>query len=150
MTMHHLIRNTLLLSSLSFSVALLPGCAGAGEGSPSVETASPAVQGEWVVGELDGKQMVGDTEVVLTFGPGGSFSGDSGVNRLRAGYTLEGDVLELSEILATRMAGAPELMEQESRLMAALEAARGVLVTGDDRLRLVDGGGEVLLVSLRR
>jgi heat shock protein HslJ len=52
-------------------------------------------------------------------------------------------------MLATRMAGPPELMEQESRLMAALEAAQGSSVEGD-RLRLMDGGGEVLLVSWRR
>jgi heat shock protein HslJ len=147
--MLHLLKNTLLLTSLALSAALLPSCAGTGEGSPGAESSSPAVQGEWLVSEIEGKRMVGETEVVLTFGPDGSFSADSGVNRLRASYTVDGAALQFSEMLATRMAGPPELMEQESRLMAALEAAQGSSVEGD-RLRLMDGGGEVLLVSRRR
>lgn len=100
--------------------------------------------------QLGGKSPVGDSEVALTFGSEGEFAGTSGVNRLRASYTLEGDDLQLSAILATRRAGPPELMEQEARLMAALEAARGVRVSDDGELQLLGLGGEVLLAATRQ
>lgn len=145
--MAHMLRYTLLLAISSLSFTSLPGCAGTGDGPPSVEASEAALIGEWQVEELDGQPLVASSEVALTFGSEGAFAGDSGVNRLRASYSFEGDTLQISEVMATRMAGPPELMEQEARLMSALAQARGVEVSGDHRLRLLDAEGEVLAVA---
>lgn len=144
-----MIRTTLLLLALALSTGLFPGCATSAGGGSGAEAAAPSIEGEWLVEEVGGKRMVAATEVVLAFGPDGAFSGDSGVNRLRASYGFEGGRLELSEIMATRMAGPPEVMEQESRLLAALRQARAVQVS-DDQLSLVGAEGEILVVASAR
>ena len=138
-----------LLLALAFSVTLFQGCVTSAGGGADAEASAPSIEGEWTVTEIGGKRLVAATEVVLAFGSDGAFSGDSGVNRLRASYGLEGGRLELSEIIATRMAGPPEVMEQESRLLAALRQARAVQIS-DDQLSLVDAEGEILVVAWAR
>lgn len=145
----HVIRTALLLLALVSFAALFSGCATTAGGGSGAEAPAPVIEGEWVVTEIDGKRLVAGTEAVLAFGPDGAFSGDSGVNRLRASYGLEGGRLQLTEVMATRMAGPPELMDQESRLLAALRQARAVQVSGE-QLSLVDGEGVVLVVASAR
>jgi copper homeostasis protein (lipoprotein) len=68
--------------------------------------------------------------------------GHAGCNRLSGGYTIEGDMLRLSEITTTRMA-CPNL-ETENSLLNALETvARWKLM--DNQLALLDRSGAQIL-----
>ncbi len=144
--MNHSIPGPMVFAPILLSLLCLFGCAAAADAGEAGGVGAAELTGDWLVEEIDGKPLLSEAEVTLTFGPEGAFSGDSGVNRLRSSYRLEGGLLQLSEIMATRMAGPPELMEQESRLMAALGQARAAQVNGDG-LRLLDAAGGVRVVA---
>jgi heat shock protein HslJ len=72
-----------------------------------------------------------------------SVHGHGGVNSFFGPYVLDGSTLRVDQLAATRMAGPSELMDQESALLTALQAARSWRVTGDV-LELFDVRGAML------
>ena len=72
-----------------------------------------------------------------------SVRGHGGVNSFFGPYVLDGSTLRIERLASTRMAGPTELMDQESALLTALQAARSWRVTGDD-LELFDARGAML------
>jgi len=48
-------------------------------------------------------------------------TGMAGVNRFGGGYAMEGGMLKFGPLMATKMAGPPELNDLESRFLRALE-----------------------------
>ena len=64
-----------------------------------------------------------DSELTLEFGADGQVSGNSGVNTFSGTYEYDGNTLSIGPLAMTRMAGPPELMEQETLYLAALEAS---------------------------
>jgi len=144
------IRTTLLFLTFLLSAALFTSCGSlAGAGAPNAAGALGELPGDWRVTEIGGKGLVDGVELSLAFGQDGAFTGESGVNRLRATYTAQGEGLSFAPVMATRMAGLPELMEQEQRLLNALEETRSFTLQGG-QLGLVDGAGVTLLLARRR
>lgn len=80
-----------------------------------------------VVGVLTG------TNPTLTFGADGTVSGSAGCNTLRGAFTTEGSTIKLGPLATTKMACAEPagVMEQEGRLVAALESSATFGVQGD-------------------
>jgi heat shock protein HslJ len=74
---------------------------------------------DWKVTDIGGTPAQGD--VSLSFNTGDQLAGSSGCNRLTSTYNLTGEDMRIGRIATTRMACAPALMQQESRLTKALE-----------------------------
>lgn len=95
---------------------------------------------------VDGVPVLDGTRPDLEFGADGRVSGRATINRLMGGYSVEGDALRFGALATTMMAGPPEQMEQEQRVLVALSRdLRLVPGEADGELRLVADDGEVLL-----
>ncbi|WP_330475169.1 META domain-containing protein [Terrabacter sp. C0L_2] len=99
----------------------------------------------WVVEELGGAATV-PPKPQLSFGDDGRVSGSTGVNRLMGRYEVTDGLLRVADAATTRVAGPPDAMEQEQRLLALLDAPQAFVVSGD---RLEVGDGETLAVLVR-
>lgn len=101
------------------------------------------VLGRWLVESVGGQPVISDPSVEL--GADGRITGRTGLNRMMGSFEVVDGVLRCSPLATTRMAGPPELMDQENRLLAALaepapielDDARLVLGAGDHELTLV-------------
>ena len=87
----------------------------------------------WEVVEIGGEALELERLPSMEFAEGGRVSGSTGVNRLMGSFELDGTTLKLSQLATTMMAGLPEAMKAEARLVQAL-----------------GGGGEVELQLLVR
>jgi heat shock protein HslJ len=123
-----------------------------GDGSTLAFEAAKAVElpgTTWTVtGFNNGKQAVTspiiDSELTLEFGTDGQVSGSSGVNTFSGSFTATDDAIEIGPLASTMMAGEPELMEQESQYVAALEASVSwKVVNGMLEMRDAEGATQV-------
>ena len=95
--------------------------------------------------------MLADTAAEVSFGEDGSINGTGGCNRLMGNYTVEGGTMTLEPLATTRMA-CPEpegVMDQETKLLAALESATGYAIDGDT-LRLTNAEDATAVTLSRR
>lgn len=74
----------------------------------------------WEVVEIGGEPVEMERLPSIEFGDGGRVAGSTGVNRLMGSYELTGSTLQLSQLATTMMAGPPEAMWTEARLVQAL------------------------------
>ena len=130
---------------------LIPGCAADSKGGDSV---SP-IFGTWTLESIDGESIdkilsmemqVPDMKISTE----GSIAGFGAVNSFNGKLDLEvakSGVFSSGPFAATRMAGPPEAMELEQRVLGALDKADSFTVNGND-LELLSGD-EVLLVYKR-
>ena len=95
--------------------------------------------GAWRVAAIGSDHAVADVEQTVEFAEPDGVRGHAGVNRFTGTFTLDGDQLRFGPLPTTRMAGAPHAMEQETRLLFALESVRSFAIE-DGKLFLIDGG----------
>ena len=127
---------------LAFLIFMLPASAQC----PSAAASDPLAGSEWLVTAI-GDQGA-QNEAFQQFQSEGKVGGRTGVNSFGGTYTAhDGASLKFGPLMMTRMAGPPELMEQESRLVTALEKVDGFRREGI-RLTLLAGGMPV--VELRQ
>lgn len=139
---------------LGLALVLAGVLAGCGETEQAVPEASavpagqPDLEGsEWNLVELRGAALLPGTNITLSFEEGNA-GGFAGCNAYGGAYeTAGGGALSIGMIQMTLMACLePEgVMEQESAYLATLPEAASYRVAGD-RLEIVDGAGQVLLV----
>ena len=86
---------------------------------------------EWTLAELNGKPVAADQPPTLKF-EDGRVAAFGGVNRLSGSYEVSGGKVTFGAMISTRMAGAPELMEQEANLAKALATVDGFEVSGNE------------------
>jgi heat shock protein HslJ len=100
----------------------------------------PDLLGDWTVEGYAG--------ATLTFVPDGTLAGSTGVNRVRGRYTYDAAaLLSVGPLIATRMAGPPEAMEAETRLLRALGQARTARAgPGDDDVVVLEGATDTLVL----
>ncbi|TQM57200.1 META domain-containing protein [Humibacillus xanthopallidus] len=99
---------------------------------------------EWTVQELGG-EVTALPKPQLSFGADGRLTGTTGVNRLMGEFEVRDGLLVVGNAATTRMAGPPEAMAQEQRLLELLGAEQAFVITGD-RLEIGDGETAALLV----
>ncbi len=88
--------------------------------------------------------LAADSTITAVFGEDGSLSGNASVNQYSTTYSTTGDTMSIAaEIVATMMAGSPELMEQEAAYLAALPLTATYTIEGDE-LWLRDAEGAAL------
>ena len=92
------------------------------------------VEDEWFV------TAIGDDEITeppgrrrpsIEFTDEGRIAGTGGVNRITGSYTLTDDTLSIGPVASTMMAGPPEAMELERRVLLALGRGGKVSIDGD-------------------
>jgi len=102
---------------------------------------------------LEGRTIALSTESAPTirFDGKGTAEGNATLNRYRRGYeVLSSGALRFTKegMAMTRMAGPPELMDQEDRFLSALDRVERVRIEGDT-LFLEDGKGTTVLTFAR-
>lgn len=103
----------------------------------------------WRVVQARTEPMLDTRRARLDFQPGGRLVGHTSCNALSATYTLDGDVLRIGPVVTTRMACSRLLMEQEDRMLTALEVAATARVRPDGLLELRDAEGRGVLRAVR-
>src|SRR5262245_58258246 len=142
-----LLGGTLTPAALAW-LLLLAGCTGGGGPEGAVEKAASIVGPVWTVEEIAGAPVSGETPVTLQLGANGKASGRGGCNSYGGPYTLAGDAIRFSGLAATRMACAPDVMDQEQRYFDTLAKVERYAVADDGALLL--GTGEGKEIRLRR
>ena len=108
-----------------------------------------AVSGLWRIEQARSEPMLDKRKARIDFGPGGQLTGHTSCNTLSARYTLEGNALKLGPVVTTRLDCAPLQLEQEDRILTALELAVSARVRDDGLLELRDADGRGLLRATR-
>jgi len=127
-------------------LALLPVLAACATPSPTPDL---EVYGAWTIAQARSEPLLDRSRARLVFGRDGALSGHGSCNTLRASFTLDGDRIRISPVVTTRLACAPGAMEQEDRVLSALEATATARVRPDGLLELRDADGRGVLRALR-
>jgi putative lipoprotein len=99
------------------------------------------VGGTWVAEDIDGKGVIDNAQSTLEFATAGKVSGRGGCNRYGGTVEVKGASIIVGELISTKMACAPALMDQETRFLAALQATRSYRMTEENKLLLSDATG---------
>jgi len=121
-----------LTAEVRFDGRVLKGCGG--------NPADLLIGAEWVVEEITGG-MLERSRATLTFDADGRLSGRASCNSFFASYTLTGEGLGIGQAGTTRMACAPELMQQEARFLDILKQVQRFEIAADGALLLASGDG---------
>jgi putative lipoprotein len=105
--------------------------------------------GEWVVESVGGARAGGDQRAHIAFATDGKVTGSGGCNRLMGRADIDGAAITFGAIATTRMACAPNVMQQERRLLDAMAATRGYRIA-DTVLTLHDASGAELARLTRK
>lgn len=150
-------KSRLLLCVCGLVASLALGaCAAATAGSAPAAAAEAALSlagKAWSLATLEGAAVeVPDERARPTLAfdaEGRRVSGLAAVNRFSGTCTQENAKLKFGPLLVTKMAGAPELNELETRFLRALEATTGWRTQGD-QLELLAGDQVVARFSSRK
>jgi heat shock protein HslJ len=93
--------------------------------------------------DVNGAPIVGDRPLTLRLAAGQA-AGSSGCNSFTASYRLSGDELDFGPIASTRMACETQVMEQESRYLAILDAAENLARYGDGSISVIAPDGRAI------
>jgi predicted amidohydrolase YtcJ/heat shock protein HslJ len=97
-----------------------------------------AAHKEWTLTTLNGKKVVAEKPPTMKF-EHGKISVFGGINRLSGSYALIDNTVTMGEIVSTKMAGDPALMELEKNFAKALALVDGFQVS-DNELTLSSKG----------
>src|SRR5688572_28536151 len=86
------------------------------------------VLGLWRIDQARSAPIVDRRRVRLDFGPGGKLTGHTSCNTFSADYTLQGDRLTIGRISTGRAKCGELHLEQEDRILTALERAANARV----------------------
>jgi heat shock protein HslJ len=130
-------------AAVSASLALI-ACAPAPAAPPAL-----TVAGLWRVDQARTEPILDRSKARLDFGSDGVLTGNGSCNTLRASYTLTGSDIKIGPVTTTRMACGTLQMEQEDRILQALENAATAKVRSDGLLELRDADGRGVLRGTR-
>ena len=100
---------------------------------------------EWRVKSIDGVDVVGDSNVTLTFGADGRLHGNASVNNYNASWISEGERLVISMAVTTKMMGSEELMKQEDSYLKTLAGVVRFKPLREGIVLLTKNNGEIVL-----
>lgn len=134
--------------SIALSTALWSASACAAPPAPA-GAPDPRVLGTWKIEQARAAPIVHKLNARISFGKDGQLSANGGCNSIASPYTLAGNRLKLGSLAISRKACNEVLMEQEDRVITALERAVGAAVPPHGLLELSDENGTVLLRATR-
>lgn len=121
----------------------------AAQAADQVPAASTSVRGAWKIVQARTEPILDQRNARLDLDANGRLSGHTSCNTMSATYTLDAPQIRIGPIVTTRMACSPLRLEQEDRILTALEAAVTAVVRGDGLLEIRDGDGRGLLRAIR-
>jgi len=92
----------------------------------------------WTLKSLNGKVVNVENPPTMKFSHG-KLVVFGGINRLSGSYALLGDTVTMGELISTKMAGPPALMELESTFATVLASVDGFRVQGNELALSSDG-----------
>ncbi|MGE3876302.1 MAG: YbaY family lipoprotein [Parvibaculaceae bacterium] len=105
-----------------------------------------AAAGRWRAEAIRNRGVPPDFEAVLDIAADGKVTGSGGCNRISGKATVEGAHMSFGPIISTKMACAPDIMDQEGHFLAALADTRLWRIDETrDKLILVDAKGITVL-----
>jgi heat shock protein HslJ len=137
------------LRAASIAVGLLAGTASAQPAPATAQTAPGSVRGAWKIVQARTEPILDQRNARLELGADGRLGGHTSCNTLSALYTLDGAQIHIGPIVTTRMACSPLRLEQEDRILTALESAVTAIVRADGLLEIRDSDGRGLLRAIR-
>ena len=112
----------------------------------SVEAPIELADTRWQVTHIKGKS-VGEVEVTLMFEADGRVHGRSGCNQYFGQWQLDGPMLSLSQLAASKMACEPERMRVEDQFNQLVRTELEIVVQADGRL-MVSGDQQAALTAI--
>jgi heat shock protein HslJ len=109
----------------------------------SATTRALLQSGEWKVSEINMAAATDTNRATLLFGADGKLSGNTTCNTFSGTYTLTGNQITTSQVVATKRACAdPKLTDQETKFMRVVQGANSWSIAPDSTLTLTaaDGG----------
>ncbi len=129
-------------AELMLETRVMRGCGG--------DPSSLLVGRTWQVTALGTADLIEPERLSLNFINPGRVAGSSGCNRLVGGFTLTGEGLQFGAMGSTMMACPDPLMEQERRMLDALEQVTRFDISEDGALQLIGGDQDAVLIEARR
>jgi len=121
-----------LLLLLAFSAFALPA------------SAARKIEGrDWRAQNVNDVAINGTQPLTLRL-QGKQATGSAGCNSFSASYKIKAERIEFGPLTSTRMACEPALMEQETRFLAILAAARSYTRYGNGSLSLITPDGRAI------
>lgn len=109
-----------------------------------------ALIGRWHAESIRRRGVISNIRTVIDIAADGRVTGSGGCNRISGGMTIDEARVSFSPMISTKMACAPEIMNQEHDFLSALgEAHLWRIDEQRDRLILVDAHGVTVLRLLR-
>jgi heat shock protein HslJ len=106
--------------------------------------------GLWRVDQAQSEPILDRRHARIDFGPDGRLGGHTSCNTMTAHYTLDGSKLKIGPVRLTTQAQCGELqLQQEDRILTALENVVSARVRDDGLLELRDADGRGLLRGTR-
>ena len=142
------IRDIKVIETIKEGVTLYPAPVGAGKPAANMPEASPktyswkahvcdmvdvnqAAHKEWTLMTLNDKAVDVKKPPTMKFSQG-RLAVFGGINRLSGSYALVGDSVIMGQLISTKMAGPPALMELEGKFAKALASVDGFHVQGNE------------------
>ncbi|MGR3462533.1 MAG: META domain-containing protein [Roseovarius sp.] len=127
---------------LALGDRVLRGCGG--------DPADLLTGGAWQVTALGDATLIEPERLSLNFLDAGRVAGSGGCNRIAGGFSLSGEGLRLGPMASTMMACPEPLMEQERRMLDALEQVMAFDVDARGRLQLLAEDRRTVLIEAAR
>ncbi|RXV58931.1 hypothetical protein C6W92_16005 [Roseovarius sp. A46] len=106
--------------------------------------------GAWQITALGDAALIEPERLSLNFLDAGRVAGSGGCNRIAGGFSLSGEGLHFGPMASTMMACPEPLMEQERRMLDALEQVMAFDVDTRGRLRLLAEDRQTVLIEAAR
>lgn len=100
----------------------------------------------WTLTDLNGAAPIAGDLPTLAFDAAGQAAGSAGCNRYFGTFTEDGAAVTFGPLGSTKMACAPEVMQQETTFLQLLGDAASFAVAGDT-LTLTTGSGATLVFT---
>jgi heat shock protein HslJ/phosphoglycolate phosphatase-like HAD superfamily hydrolase len=112
---------------------------------PEATNSTKRIVGKWLAEDIAGGGVVDGVQTTLEVSNDGTVSGSTAVNRYGGKASIDGNKITLGQLVMTRRAGPPALMDQESKFVAALEKVASFQVDDAGLLNLLDAEGKNLI-----
>jgi len=129
-------------AQLTLGDRVLRGCGG--------DPADLLTGGAWRITDLGGAALIEPDRLSLNFLDAGRVAGSGGCNRIVGGFSLSGEGLHFGPMASTMMACPDPLMEQERRMLDALEQVMAFDLDARGRLLLLAEDRRTVLIEAAR
>lgn len=112
---------------------------------PKIALSADIINREWVVEDVEGRGVIDDSRLTLTFSDNGRLSGRAGCNGYSGLYAHDGQRFVIRRLTVSSRACAPALMALEASFLRALQTAGSVAIGPDGKLKMTSAGGVAIV-----